>query len=57
MVTTSPAEADALMADGEVQFVIEIPHDFSRAVVRGEVVLQGPADTLSEDAVRPLLTV
>ena len=44
--------------------LVEQYYDFAReladgitVMVRGEVVLQGPADTLSEDAVRPLLTV
>ncbi|WP_310565846.1 ABC transporter permease [Hydrogenophaga sp.] len=46
---TSAAEADALMAAGEVQFVIEIPADFSRAVVRGE----RPAVLVAVDATDP----
>ena len=46
---TSPAEADALMASGQVQFVIEIPPDFSRAVVRGE----RPAVLVAVDATDP----
>lgn len=46
---TSPTEADALMADGEVQFVVEIPHDFSRSVVRGEQ----PAVLVAVDATDP----
>ncbi len=44
--------------------LVEQYYDFAReladlitVMVRGEVVLQGPADTLSEEAVRPLLTV
>jgi ABC-2 type transport system permease protein len=30
------AEADDMMAKGEVQFIIEIPQDFSRQILRGE---------------------
>ena len=44
--------------------LVEQYYDFAReladlitVMVRGEVVLQGPADELSEEAVRPLLTV
>ena len=44
--------------------LVEQYYDFAReladgitVMVRGELVLQGPADTLSEDTVRPLLTV
>lgn len=46
---TSPAEADALIAAGQVQFVIEIPADFSRDVVRGE----RPAVLVAVDATDP----
>ena len=46
---TSPAEVDALMASGRVQFVIELPADFSRAVVRGE----RPAVLVAVDATDP----
>ncbi len=34
--TTSEAEAEGLLARGEVQFVINIPTQFSRALLRGE---------------------
>ena len=37
----SEAQAEALIESGEVQFVVAIPSDFSRRVVRGE--LAGPA--------------
>jgi len=33
---TSEAEADALLQDGEVQFVVHIPSDMTRRLVRGE---------------------
>lgn len=33
---TSEAEADRMLAEGEVQFVVNIPHDFSRRVARGD---------------------
>ena len=35
-VTKSDAEADRLLAEGKVQFVVNIPLDFSRALLRGE---------------------
>jgi len=34
--TSSPAEAERLLAEGEVNFVVEIPVDFTRNLVRGE---------------------
>ena len=46
---TSQREAHALLAEGEVQFMIVIPPDFSRDVVRGEV----PAVLVSVDATDP----
>ena len=46
---TSEAEADALLAAGEVQFMVVIPPDFSRDVVRGE----RPAVLVSVDATDP----
>ena len=33
---TDPAELDAMMARGQVQFAVVIPPDFSRRVVRGD---------------------
>ena len=45
----SEAEGDALVEDGEVQFLIVIPPDFSRRVVRGEK----PALLVSVDATDP----
>ena len=35
-VVTSEAEADGLLRDGKVQFVVTIPSDFTRRLVRGE---------------------
>lgn len=46
---TSAQEADTLVETGEVQFVIEIPHDFSTRVVRGE----RPAMLVAVDATDP----
>ncbi|MBU4183254.1 MAG: ABC transporter permease [Gammaproteobacteria bacterium] len=46
---TSQTEADALVAEGEVQFMIVIPPGFSRDVVRGE----RPAVLVSVDATDP----
>jgi ABC-2 type transport system permease protein len=45
----SEAEGDALVEDGEVQFLIVIPPDFSQRVVRGEQ----PALLVSVDATDP----
>ncbi|HSI51977.1 MAG TPA: ABC transporter permease [Ideonella sp.] len=45
----SEAAGDALVADGEVQFLIVIPPDFSRRLVRGEQ----PALLVSVDATDP----
>lgn len=45
----SEAAGDALVADGEVQFLFAIPDDFSRRVVRGEK----PAVLISVDATDP----
>ncbi|HXC56993.1 MAG TPA: ABC transporter permease [Rhizomicrobium sp.] len=44
--TNSPAEARRMLAQGEVSFVVEIPTDFSRDVVRGanpELLIQADA--------------
>ncbi|MFN4291334.1 MAG: ABC transporter permease [Permianibacter sp.] len=46
------ADADALLKRGEVQFVLEIPGDFSRRVLRGEK----PALLLTADATDPAAT-
>lgn len=35
-IVTSEAEADSLLRDGKVQFVVTIPSDFTRRLVRGE---------------------
>jgi ABC-2 type transport system permease protein len=48
-LAASEAEGDALVEDGEVQFLIVIPPDFSRRVVRGEQ----PALLVSVDATDP----
>ena len=48
----SEAEADRLLAEGEVQFVVNIPPDFSRQLVRGE----RPAILLEADATDPAAT-
>jgi ABC-2 type transport system permease protein len=45
----SEAEADALLGTGEVQFMVAIPPDFSRRVVRGE----RPALLVAVDATDP----
>jgi ABC-2 type transport system permease protein len=45
----SEAEGDALVEDGEVQFMVVIPPDFSQRVVRGEK----PALLVSVDATDP----
>ena len=42
-------EADALMARGELQFIVQIPGDFTRRVLRGEQ----PALLVSADATDP----
>jgi ABC-2 type transport system permease protein len=46
---TRQAEADELLAEGAVQFMIVIPHDFTRDVVRGKQ----PAVLVSVDATDP----
>ena len=48
----SEAEADRLLAEGEVQFVVNIPTRFSRQLVRGE----RPAILLEADATDPAAT-
>ncbi len=49
---SSEAEADRLLAEGDVQFVVNIPADFSRKLVRGE----RPAILLEADATDPAAT-
>jgi ABC-2 type transport system permease protein len=46
------AESDALLARGEVQFVLHVPADFSRRIVRGE----RPAVLVEADATDPAAT-
>ena len=46
------AEAEALMAGGDVQFVLHLPADFSRKLVRGE----RPAVLVEADATDPAAT-
>ena len=46
---TSQREADAMLAEGKVQFMIVIPPDFSRDVVRGDA----PAVLVAVDATDP----
>ena len=48
----SEAEADELLARGEVQFVISIPEDFSRELLRGA----RPAVLVEADATDPVAT-
>jgi ABC-2 type transport system permease protein len=48
----SEADADRLLRQGEVQFVLRIPTDFSRRLVRGE----RPAILLEADATDPAAT-
>ena len=48
----SEAESDRLLAEGSVQFVVTIPPDFSRQLVRGE----RPAILLEADATDPAAT-
>ena len=48
----SEAEGDALLASGRVQFVLVVPPDFSRRLVRGE----RPAMLLAADASDPAAT-
>lgn len=48
----SAAQADELLAQGKVQFVLVIPSDFSRRLVRGE----RPAMLLAADATDPSAT-
>ena len=49
---TSDAEADRLLAQGDVQFVISIPEDFSRELLRG----RRPAVLVEADATDPVAT-
>lgn len=51
-VTDDEQEADRLLAEGEVQFVLNIPTDFSRKLERGE----RPALLLEADATDPAAT-
>lgn len=48
----SQAEGDALLAQGEVQFMLVVPSDFSRKLLRGE----HPAVLLAGDATDPSAT-
>jgi ABC-2 type transport system permease protein len=48
----SEAEADRLLAQGDVQFVISIPEDFSRELLRG----RRPAVLVEADATDPVAT-
>ena len=48
----SEAEADELLARGDVQFVISIPEDFARELLRGE----RPAVLVEADATDPVAT-
>jgi ABC-2 type transport system permease protein len=48
----SEAEADRLLATGQVQFVLSVPEDFSRRLLRGE----RPALLLTADATDPAAT-
>lgn len=48
----SQAEGDALLANGEVQFMLVVPADFSRKLLRGE----HPAVLLAGDATDPSAT-
>jgi ABC-2 type transport system permease protein len=47
-----PAEAEEMIARGEVQFVIDVPVDFSRRLMRGE----RPAILVEADATDPVAT-
>jgi ABC-2 type transport system permease protein len=49
---TSEAEAEALLAQGDVQFVLSIPEDFSRELLRG----RRPAVLVEADATDPVAT-
>ena len=49
---TSEAEADLLVAEGRVQFVLSIPEQFSRRLIRGE----RPSLLLTADATDPAAT-
>ena len=49
---TSETEADLLVEEGEVQFVLSIPEQFSRRLLRGE----SPALLLTADATDPAAT-
>jgi ABC-2 type transport system permease protein len=46
---TTEAEADALLRQGDVQFVVEVPHNFSRDLLRGE----RPSLLIAADATDP----
>lgn len=48
----SEAEMERVLAEGEVQFVVEIPEDFTRKLVRGEK----PVMLVSADATDPAAT-
>jgi len=47
-----PAEAEKLIAGGEVQFIVDIPTDFGRRLLRGE----RPAILVEADAADPVAT-
>ena len=49
---STEAEAERLLAEGDVQFVLDIPVDFSRKLLRGE----RPAVLLEADATDPVAT-
>jgi ABC-2 type transport system permease protein len=49
---SGPAEAEKLIAAGEVQFVVDIPTDFGRRLLRGE----RPAILVEADATDPVAT-
>ncbi|MGE5505046.1 MAG: ABC transporter permease [Actinomycetota bacterium] len=51
-IVADEAEADRLLATGEVQFLVNIPSDFSRRVARGE----RPALLVEADATDPAAT-
>jgi ABC-2 type transport system permease protein len=50
--TNGPQEAEAMIARGEVQFVVDIPADFGRRLQRGE----RPAILVEADATDPVAT-
>ncbi len=51
-ILSTEAEAERLIAEGEVQFVVDIPENFSRKLMRGE----RPAILLEADATDPSAT-